>query len=947
MDLLANKSFSFGTNAYTDTDHTNYTISTAGSEGFLNLMPIYLDHLLFPTLTDSAYVTEVHHITGSGEDAGIVYCEMQARENSGDSRCNQEMLRALYPGKCGYKSNTGGAMHNLRTSTSNEKCRNYHKQYYNSKNLCVVVTGPVEADEVFKVIKPIEDKIVQRGAHKIDFERPWQSPVPPLPGNVTKTVQYPSDTDDDGLVYIGFRGPSAVNDFGGLVAVSLLLEYLNSTAVSPIQREFVECSEPYCSSVSHNIIENSISALYFSFESVDKEYMNDISTKLFEVLNKIARGEEKFDIDRMRTTLARKIVRVLSAAETSPHSIISAPVIGHFLYGTDDLQFRCKEIPLLEDLMKKDSSFWLDLLKKYLTSASHVDIIGEPSPSCMKIMSGEEEARIKKQKEELKDDLPLFAEKLRFAVETNEKPPPAELLNCINVPSLDRIVFPSISRHVIDDCSRVPFRLQYDLIQTNFITIQALLDTGKLSSSERLYLPLITELLFESPIDRDGTIVPYEQIVSELFADTVCYCCGIGVASGSSFSTGAAGSLLNISMQVERSKYDKAVVWFYEVIFKTVFTTERVSTIATRMHSEISQYKRSGGKVSSAAINSMLYQTNSNKWASNFLRQQNFLKSILEKLKKERGQEKLSDASVVKTVEGVFGKLTSSFRSMFFHLAMKDQDVDFIIDAWKRLLPADVERRCASNDTFNINTIPSSKQAIKLCSDPTEMILPLGSVESNYMHQVIECPIDSHEHPMLPSMYVLINYLTQLEGPLWRQIRGNGLSYHYSISINPNEGMLYFLLYKSTNLVGAYNKAVEIVKHHVSEEDYQDSLLKSAKSSLIFELIKKEKSPADRSIQSLLAYIRRLDINYNKEFIKKVSGVTKEDLKKAGSYLWPLFESKDVRALVCCHPSKVSDINEGFSQLKRSFKRDMDLDSQSFLNSTELGDENPPIQSAE
>lgn len=944
LDLLANKSFSFGTNAYTDTDHTDYTVSTAGSEGFLNLLPIYLDHLLFPTLTDSAYLTEVHHITGSGEDAGIVYCEMQARENSGNERCYMEMLRVLYPGKCGYKSNTGGLMHNLRTSTNNEKCRNYHRQYYNSKNLCVIVTGPVEADEVFKAIKPIEDKIVQKGAHNMGFERPWQSPVPPFPESVTKTVQYSSDTDDDGLVYIGFRGPSAVNDFQGLVAVSMLLEYLNSTAVSPIQREFVECPEPYCSSVSHNIIENSISALYLSFESVDKEHMNDISKKLFEVLNKIASGDEKFDIDRMRTTLARKIVRVLSVAETSPHSIISAPVIGYFLYGAGDLQIRCREIPLLEDLMKKDSSFWLDILKKYFTSASHVDIIGEPSPSCMKIMSEAEEARIKKQKEEFKDDLPIFAEKLKSALETNERPPPADLLNCINVPSLESIVFPPISRHVIDDCSRAPFRLQYDLIQTNFITIQALLDTGKLSSSERLYLPLITELLFESPIDRDGTIVPYEQIVSELFSDTVCYCCGIGVGSGSSFSTGAAGNLLNISMQVERSKYEKAVVWFYEIIFQTVFTPERVSTVATRMHSEISQHKRSGGKVSSAAINSMLHQTNSNQWASNFLRQQNFLKNVLEKLKKEQGGEKLSDASVVKTIEGVFGKLTSSFSNMFFHLALNKQDVDLVIDAWKRLLPANIQQRCASNDTFDINTVPRCKQAIKLCSNPTEMILPLGSVESNYMYQVVESAIDSHEHPMLPSMYVLINYLTQLEGPLWRQIRGLGLSYNYSISINPNEGTLYFLLYKSTNVVGAYDKAVEIVKHHVSGEDYQDSLLESAKSSLIFELIKKEKSAADRSIQSLLAYIRRLDINYNKEFIKKVSEVTKEDLKKAGSYLWPLFESKDMRAIVCCHPSKVSDINEGFSQLKRSFKHDINLDSQSFLNSTELGDENPPIQ---
>lgn len=51
LDLLANRCLAQGTNAWTDVDHTCYTVTTAGSEGFLNLLPIYLDHVLYPTLT--------------------------------------------------------------------------------------------------------------------------------------------------------------------------------------------------------------------------------------------------------------------------------------------------------------------------------------------------------------------------------------------------------------------------------------------------------------------------------------------------------------------------------------------------------------------------------------------------------------------------------------------------------------------------------------------------------------------------------------------------------------------------------------------------------------------------------------------------------------------------------------------------------------------------------
>ncbi len=81
LDKLANRCMADGTNAWTATDHTAYTLSTAGSEGAVNLMPIFADHVLFPTLTDSGFVTEVHHVNGKGEDKGVVYCEMQASQN--------------------------------------------------------------------------------------------------------------------------------------------------------------------------------------------------------------------------------------------------------------------------------------------------------------------------------------------------------------------------------------------------------------------------------------------------------------------------------------------------------------------------------------------------------------------------------------------------------------------------------------------------------------------------------------------------------------------------------------------------------------------------------------------------------------------------------------------------------------------------------------------------
>ena len=42
-------------------------------------------------------------MTGEGEDAGVVYCEMQATENTGQDRTDFCLLQNMYPGRCGYK----------------------------------------------------------------------------------------------------------------------------------------------------------------------------------------------------------------------------------------------------------------------------------------------------------------------------------------------------------------------------------------------------------------------------------------------------------------------------------------------------------------------------------------------------------------------------------------------------------------------------------------------------------------------------------------------------------------------------------------------------------------------------------------------------------------------------------------------------------------------------
>lgn len=79
------------------------------------------------------------------------------------------LLRAVYPDS-GYSSETGGIMRNLRTSANTKVCY-YHAAFYRPENLTIIITGKVSAEYVFKALKPVEDKILEKGNRRL-FTKP-------------------------------------------------------------------------------------------------------------------------------------------------------------------------------------------------------------------------------------------------------------------------------------------------------------------------------------------------------------------------------------------------------------------------------------------------------------------------------------------------------------------------------------------------------------------------------------------------------------------------------------------------------------------------------------------------------------------------------------------------------------------------------------------------------
>jgi len=84
--------------------------------------------------------------------------------------------------------------------------RQYHKDFYRMDNLCLIVTGKVPHAEFFNALKPVEAKVVSKGALP-PITRPWTTPVPPFEKTADVDISFPSDDEEVGAALLGWRGP--------------------------------------------------------------------------------------------------------------------------------------------------------------------------------------------------------------------------------------------------------------------------------------------------------------------------------------------------------------------------------------------------------------------------------------------------------------------------------------------------------------------------------------------------------------------------------------------------------------------------------------------------------------------------------------------------------------------------------------------------------------------
>lgn len=82
--------------------------------------------------------------------------------------------------------------------------------------------------------------------------------------------------------------------------------------------------------------------------------------------------------------------------------------------------------------------------------------------------------------------------------------------------------------------------------------------------------------------------------------------------------------------------------------------------------------------------------------------------------------------------------------------------------------------------------------------------------------------------------------------------------------VKVNEGLLYLIFSKATNVVGAYKETKDIISKQLKDKEWDQTLLDSARSSIVFEIIDEEKTIGSVVTLSVSSYFQGVDYKYNR-----------------------------------------------------------------------------------
>lgn len=920
LDTLACRCLGAGTNAYTANEYTCYTAATAGVEGFLHLLPAYLDHLLRPNRTadEAAFASEVYHCRPDGKEAGVVMSEMAAREHTEPDMMDRELRHALLAGTP-LAMEAGGLCDSIRLLSPSD-IHSYHQRMYCGANVSVVIGASAEVpDNLFlQVLAPLLDEYSSAPG----FDRgapawPKELVLQPLPTLEKRFVEFPCADASMGSVSIAWRLPST-REVYQILALEVLLEWLCDFDASPLPQKFVMVEAPLASCVDHEMETYlDVSTVCLMLEGVEhleededdgsdadgsdadgsSADMSDgggadvdgtgagsgdesedgreslltsgtVGAMVVDFLQSIVTSKSlPCGLKSLHAALERHAEEQLMQIESDAHDFVPNAILDELIYGD---RMACvigsgirNELSLLDRLRSEPAEFWLQLLETYFVSAPRVEIYMVPAPSLAERLAAD--ANVQQEERKANHAAPSNVDEL--------------------LATLDAAVFADEALPAQPNSERVP-RIPYSVSTTTqgaYFGQQVAVDSGLvhativfstscLSFSQRMCLPLLAELLLSMDLELDeGVRMPYMES-SRAISEATVGTDSSGSWLGKLTSMGCDG--IGVNYAATAAKFELATSLILRAVFHGHVSGPRISSEAKNYDSDNVECMRDAATVRAAAAavlprlssGVVTAATVSNAELGSLLGRSPLLEFIAEEYSRSKGRSRVR-RKIVQLFESTLKSLREQpGRGIFVQIGARNPGnaMEVFDSQWVQMWRPEsvIEPNCrspmlrAKGDTL--------ESLIGVDEDVCRALAVPGS-ETSYFTLSVDCDV-SQVHPEWPSLQVLLELISRDEGVLFNAVRGEGFAYGVALSLNQWHRRLSLSVSEASLPVYAWVascKALEKFREGLAVGNDDSNLqaeLATAKSALLFGTLDSRATPSMIISGSLAGHVLGLEM---------------------------------------------------------------------------------------
>lgn len=975
LDTLACRCLGAGTNAYTANEYTCYTAATAGVEGFLHLLPAYLDHLLRPSRTAdaAAFASEVYHCRPDGKEAGVVMSEMAAREHTEPDMMDRELRLALLAGTP-LAMESGGLCDSIR-KLSPRDIHAFHQRMYCGANVSVVIGASAEVpDHLFlEALASLLDEISSpSGFDRGTAAWPTELVLKPLPMLEKRFVEFPCADASMGSLSIGWRLPSTRETYS-ILAITVLLEWLCDFDASPLTQTFVMVEAPLASSVDHEMETyldvSTVCLMLEGIEHLDEDEDEDENTDDEETENSAEPGAESESeresllcsgtvgtlvvdflksvvvskslpggLESIHAALERHAEEHLIQIESDVHEFVPNAILDELIYGDRKASVIGSglrtELDLLHRLQAESADFWIDLVETFFVNAPRVEIYMVPAPSLAERLATAAKEQVE-------------ARKANHAAGSNAD----ELLSTLSADGFPDEALPGQlnTEHV----PRIPYHVstsapgaffgQQVAVDTGLVHATIVFSTSCLSFSQRMCLPLLAELLLSMDLELDdGVRMPYMES-SRAISEATVGTDHSGSWLGRLTSMGCNG--IGVNYAATTAKFEHATSLILRALFHGHVSGPRISSEAKNYDSDNIECMRDAATVrgAAAAVLPRVYSGTvtpaavSDAELGSLFGRAPLIEFIAEEYSRPKGRARVR-RKIVQLFESTLTSLREQPGSgIFVQIGARDPGsaMEVLDSQWAQMWRP--ESVCESNCRSPMLRVEQSRLRSLLGIDHDVCrALAVPGTETSYFNLSVDCEV-SQGHPEWPSLQILLELMSRDDGRLYNAVRGEGFAYDVSLSLNQWHGRLSLSISEASLPVYAWVascKALEKFRKCL-ENGIDDICLRAeiatAKSSLLFGMLDSRATPQMIIASSLGGHVLGLEMGSiadrtNEDSIERVDV---DSLRTTfDRYLSPLLSRGSRLATLTGGPSTLGTVTKAFSECYMPLNFDViDMDS--------------------